>query len=141
MRLPQKHRKVNRNWLGGYRFDAELESDFTQIIGYCAFLAVEMIMTTGNTQIKNLNFGEALAHLKNGYCVARDGWNGKGMWLALIKGATVQQAIADCYGNNGETFPVLDAVYMKTADGSLVPWLCSQTDMLAEDWTILPSSI
>ena len=98
-------------------------------------------MTTGNTQIKNLNFGEALAHLKNGYCVARDGWNGKGMWLALIKGATVQQAIGDCYGNNRETFQVLDAVYMKTADNKLVAWLCSQTDMLAEDWTILPSSI
>jgi len=98
-------------------------------------------MTSENTQIKNLNFGEAIAHLKNGYCAAREGWNGKEMWLALVKGATVQQSIGDCYGNNGETFPVLDAVYMKTADGSLVPWLCSQTDMLAEDWTILPSSI
>ena len=98
-------------------------------------------MTTGNTQIKNLNFGDAITHLKAGYCVAREGWNGKGMWLALIKGATVQQAIGDCYGNSGETFPVLDAVYMKTADNKLVAWLCSQTDMLAEDWTILPSSI
>ena len=44
-------------------------------------------MTTGNTQIKNLNFGEALAHLKNGYCVARDGWNGKGMFLTLVQGS------------------------------------------------------
>ena len=41
-------------------------------------------MTTGNTQIKNLNFGDAITHLKAGYCVAREGWNGKGMWLALI---------------------------------------------------------
>ena len=94
-------------------------------------------MTTENAQTKNLNFGDAMTHLKTGYCVARENWNGKGMWLALIKGTAVQQAIGDCYGNNGETFPVLDAVYMKTVDEKLVPWLCSQTDMLAEDWTIL----
>jgi hypothetical protein len=93
-------------------------------------------MNTENTQTKNLNFGEAIVALKTGHCVARAGWNGKGMWLALIKGTTVQQAIGDCYGSAGETFPVLDAVYMKTADDCLVPWLCSQSDMLAEDWTI-----
>jgi len=79
------------------------------------------------------NFGEAIKALKDGKKVNREGWNGKGMWLVLIKGATVQQAIGDCYGNNGETFPVLDAVYMKTADGHLVPWLCSQPNMIAEE--------
>ena len=94
-------------------------------------------MQTENRKVENLDFGDAIVALKAGECVARAGWNGKGMWLVLIKGTAVQQAIGDCYGSDGETFPVLDAVYMKTADSSLVPWLCSQTDMLAEDWTIV----
>ena len=83
-----------------------------------------------------LNFGEAIAALKSGKLVAREGWNGKGMWLILIVGEAVAQAIADRYGD-GNAIPVLDAIYMKTATGELVPWLASQTDVLAEDWVIL----
>ena len=80
-----------------------------------------------------LNFGEAIAALKSGKLVAREGWNGKGMWLILIAGEAVAQAIADRYGD-GNAIPVLEAIYMKTATGELVPWLASQTDVLAEDW-------
>ncbi len=80
-----------------------------------------------------LNFGEAIAALKSGKLVAREGWNDKGMWLILIVGEAVAQAIADRYGD-GNAIPVLDAIYMKTATGELVPWLASQTDVLAEDW-------
>jgi len=90
------------------------------------------------TVVKGLTFGSALEAVKTGHRVQRSGWNGKNMWLALIKGATVQKAIGDCYGSNGETFPVLDAIYMKTADEKIVPWLCSQADMLANDWQTLP---
>ena len=95
-------------------------------------------MTTGNTQIKNLNFGEALAHLKNGYCVARDGWNGKGMFLTLVQGSnTLASALKFGFGEYAGEPTLADTVFMKTADNKLVAWLCSQTDMLAEDWTIL----
>ena len=80
-----------------------------------------------------LNFGEAIAALKSGKLVAREGWNGKGMWLIHIVGEAVAQAIADRYGD-GNAIPVLEAIYMKTATGELVPWLASQTDVLAEDW-------
>ena len=83
-----------------------------------------------------VNFGEALVALKQGNKVARSGWNGKGMWLVLIVGEAVAQAIADRYGD-GNAIPVLDAIYMKTATGELVPWLASQTDVLMEDWIIL----
>jgi hypothetical protein len=31
----------------------------------------------------------------------------------------------------------LPYVYMSTAQGDLVPWLCSQTDLLATDWEIV----
>lgn len=84
-----------------------------------------------------MNFGEALEAVKSGANIYREGWNGKGTYLALVAGDAVRQAIADCYGSAGETFPVLDAIYMKTADDKLVPWLASQTDILAEDWEAL----
>ena len=99
-------------------------------------------MTTGNTQIKNLNFGDAIAHLKTGYCIAREGWNGKGMFLTLVQGSnTLASALKIGYGEYVGEPTLADTVFMKTADNKLVAWLCSQTDMLAEDWTILPSSI
>ena len=83
-----------------------------------------------------MNFSEALSHLKQGGKVARSGWNGKGMWLIHIAGEAVAQAIADRYGD-GNAIPVLEAIYMKTSTGELVPWLASQTDVLAEDWVVL----
>ncbi len=68
-----------------------------------------------------MNFGQAIDALKAGKKVARSGWNGKGMWLAL--------QIPDA--NSKMSLPY---IYMKTADDHLVPWLASQTDVLAEDW-------
>lgn len=82
------------------------------------------------------DFGGAVYALKQGKKVARNGWNGKGMWLIHIVGEAVAQAIADRYGD-GNAIPVLEAIYMKTATGELVPWLASQTDVLAEDWVVL----
>lgn len=70
------------------------------------------------------HFGDALARLKMGMKLARAGWNGKGMWIAL------QRPDA----NSKMTLPYL---YMRTAQGDLVPWLASQTDMLASDWTVV----
>ena len=32
---------------------------------------------------------------------------------------------------------VLPFIAMKTADDKIVPWLCSQTDMLANDWQVV----
>lgn len=96
-----------------------------------------------------LTFSEALNKLKDGLLVARNGWNGKGMYLLLVKGEAITEQINDCYGDPnryaasnmgheaGKTLPVCDAVYMKTADNKLVPWLASQTDLLANDWIVL----
>jgi hypothetical protein len=68
-----------------------------------------------------MKFGEALDLLEQGERVARQGWNGKGMWLKL--------QVPDAHSKM-----TLPYVYMFTADKNQVPWLCSQTDMLAKDW-------
>lgn len=85
-----------------------------------------------------MNFGDALVRLKAGHRVARTGWNGRGMWLGLVRGGEMPQWTF----TNGlwDNFPLGSFVAMKTADGTLVPWLASQTDVLAEDWVDVTSS-
>ena len=89
------------------------------------------------------DFGTAVEALKQGARVAREGWNGKGMFLSLVKGRDTDYHVnSEVFGtgndgNSQDQLPILDAIYMKTADNKLVPWLASQTDVLAEDWQIV----
>nr|DAE61959.1 MAG TPA: Protein of unknown function (DUF2829) [Caudoviricetes sp.] len=76
------------------------------------------------------NFGEAIKYLKRGLKVCRQGWNGKGMYLAHVNS---YQYKVDGEVHKGSLF-LAPWIGMKTADGKFVPWLASQTDMLAEDW-------
>lgn len=89
--------------------------------------------------MEQLNFGGAIEALKEGGKVQRAGWNGKNMYLILISGNAVAPAITEHYGKGwGEPdVPVQDAIYMYTAQGTLVPWLASQSDILAEDWSVV----
>lgn len=86
-----------------------------------------------------MDFGAALQALKNGQKVAREGWNGKGMFLFLVPGSVFKVNRAPLLGiyPEGTEINYCPHVDMKTADGKVVPWLCSQTDMLAEDWVIV----
>jgi len=78
-------------------------------------------------------FGRAIEELKRGDRVARTGWNGKNMWLILVNG--------DEWGT--EAYKMFNATHklpfiaMKTADRGFVPWLASQTDVLADDWILI----
>jgi len=83
-----------------------------------------------------MNFGEALNLLKFGYKVRRTGWNGKGLWLEL--------QVPDEHSKM--TLPYIFISYPDTPAsetapashiGARVPWLASQTDVLAEDWIVV----
>lgn len=85
--------------------------------------------------------GWAVKELHNGNRVRRSGWNWKGMWLVLVPGSiglTVDEGrpLAKAGLAIGTTFNYLPHVDMWTAQGDLVPWLCSQTDLLATDWEL-----
>lgn len=71
-----------------------------------------------------MTFGDAIHMLKSGRLVRRAGWNGKGMWLCLQRPDN----------NSKMTLPY---IYMRTVQGDMVPWLASQTDMLADDWQLV----
>lgn len=84
-----------------------------------------------------MNFGEAIKALKQGKTVSRAGWNGKGMFLFLINGIEFQNALKYGYGEYENEPTITSSIAMKTAQNTIVVgWLASQTDMLAEDWTI-----
>ena len=80
-----------------------------------------------------MNFGKAIELLKQGKKLKRKGWNGKGIYIEL--------QIPDI--NSKMTLPY---IYIVTnglvtdnpnAPKGVVPWLASQTDMLAEDWEVI----
>jgi hypothetical protein len=74
-----------------------------------------------------MKFGAALEALEMGMRVAREGWNGKGMWLELQRpDANSKMTLPYIYIN----YPG----YAKMTPGARVPWLASQTDMLSSDW-------
>lgn len=83
----------------------------------------------------NLTFGQALEALKSGKRVARKGWNGKGMFLLYVP--SEKWGIIDKIGLGIPKGNLLSWIGIKTADNKFVPWLASQTDMLAEDWEIV----
>jgi len=72
-----------------------------------------------------MHFGDAIKQLHNGASVARKGWNGKTQFLTL--------QVPDEHSKM-----TLPYIYITTVQGDRVPWLASQTDMLALDWVVVP---
>lgn len=85
------------------------------------------------------DIGWAVTQMKAGLRVSREGWNGKGMWVAHMSAedwhTTMNPTPESMTGP-----PLSPFIVMFTADGKLVPWLCSQTDLLATDWDQAPGT-
>lgn len=82
-----------------------------------------------------MNFGEVIEYMKKDMWnkVSRKGWNGKDMWIHIVTPPSSPFS-DDGAGGKYEAIPYIE---MKTADNKFVPWLASQTDVLAEDWGIV----
>jgi hypothetical protein len=95
-----------------------------------------------DAQNGEMDFCGALNSLRRGGLVARAGWNGKGMFLYLVRGGVFKINRPPLLGMYPEGTEAVyhDHIDMHTTTGSFVPWLASQTDILATDWqeVILP---
>lgn len=80
-----------------------------------------------------LTFGLAVEALRKRLRATRKGWNGKGMWLSWVDPIDYNITSFRMLGYEKRPF-----IAMRTADASIVPWIASQTDILAEDWVVLP---
>lgn len=91
-----------------------------------------------------MDFGAALTALRAGSKLARSGWNGAGMFIVLQAGYPDGIAIN---GNTAKATGIAEGtvcrfrpyLMMFTAQGDFVPWVASQTDVLAEDWETVPA--
>lgn len=120
---------------------AEMDIRETQVVEYTLLNACSdewQIATTDNCPQFGgealFSFSDAVKYLKRGLKVARKGWNGKGMYLFLSP-ALGCQMYKEYTGNDINDLQPF--VVMKAADGTLVPWLASQTDVLSEDWVFI----
>ncbi len=84
-------------------------------------------------------FATALGLIKTGSKVSRSGWNGKGMFIFLVPGSTFKVDRKPLMGiyPEGTEVTYLPHIDMKTATGEVVPWLASQSDLLAGDWGLV----
>lgn len=88
---------------------------------------------------RGLTFGQALEALKIGKRVAREGWNGKGMFAYLVPANSypVQTGAAAAHFGKGSMVPYRAYLALKTVDDDVATWAPSCSDVLAEDWTVL----
>lgn len=88
-----------------------------------------------------ITFSKALEAVKEGRKISREGWNGKGMFVVYQKaypqGIPINKNTSEATGiPEGTICRFHPYLMMCTVDGSFVPWLASQTDILADDWSV-----
>jgi hypothetical protein len=85
------------------------------------------------------DFSTALTYIKTGKKVTRQGWNGKGMFLFLVNGSTFTVNRPPLLGiyPEGTEINYRPHIDMRTANGEIVPWVASQSDLLETDWVIV----
>lgn len=88
----------------------------------------------------HVSFSDALKLIRSGnnHVAWREGWNGKGMFIFLVPGSQFQVSRPPLLGifKEGTQISYHDHIDMKTADGKIVPWLASQSDLLSDDWIV-----
>ena len=106
--------------------------------GYVSWSPKEQFDNTYR-KTSGMSFGLAVEAVKKGKKIARAGWNGIGMFLFLVPGSTfkVNRALLLGIYPEGTEINYHSHIDMKTADGTIVPWLASQTDVLADDWIVV----
>ena len=84
-----------------------------------------------------MTFDNILIDLKLGKKVVRKGWNGKGMYIYYVPAQSYPAVTEVAKEEFGDMVPYGAYIAMKTAQGNVIPWLASQTDILARDWEIV----
>jgi hypothetical protein len=155
---------IKRGWTIPTNEDPNREGYFVEYPdGYVSWSPKEVFEEAYRETNGGLTFGSAIEALKKGLRVARNGWNGKGMFIFMRpaddlnieflvdKVKSLPQSVKTFYlqdivNEKGERIPVEETdmvkftayLCLKAADGTVVNgWLASQTDILAEDWCIL----
>ncbi len=94
---------------------------------------------------EHFGIGRAVKEMLDGHRVARAGWNAPGQWLSYTPGNRVpymnfwsQQNKDYAYTQPDRCMTVRGYVTIKTVNDEVVPWVCSQSDLLSNDWFVYP---
>lgn len=95
--------------------------------------------------MENLSFGEAVLLAKHGHKIAREGWNGKDMFVVYQKGypagIACNKQTAEAWGlNEGDLFKVRPYLQLRCADGTHIMWSPNISDSLSRDWYVLENN-
>ena len=136
--LPENENGADEGYLVEYQ---DGEPNTAEYQGYVLWLPKEQFESSYQYPSVSMSFGHAVELLKGGHRVAREGWNGKGMFLYYVP-ENKYPASRNEHGTmigvfEDDMVPYGAYIAMKTAQNNVVPWLASQTDVLAEDWQIV----
>jgi hypothetical protein len=88
-----------------------------------------------------MDFSKALQEVKNGAKIAREGWNAGGQFVYHVPAgkypAVTEVAKQIAKDSDDLLVPYTAYLAIKTVQGTVAPWLASQTDLLAEDWKVI----
>lgn len=87
--------------------------------------------------MSGVDFASALTALKAGKRAAREGWNGKGMFVYRVPPASYPAQTPVAKAVFGDLVPYRAYFAIRGADGMVATWVPSSTDLDAEDWVIL----
>lgn len=92
-----------------------------------------------NRRNREMNFGKALEALKEGKKVAREGWNGKGMFVYYVPAGNFKSYtdIGKSIADENDLVHYNPYFAIKNVNGTVSTWVPSINDCLAEDWVIV----
>ena len=135
-KLPEDEDGSDEGYLVEYLADGE--SNFDDYEGYVSWSPKEPFEAAYQAS-GNMTFGHAVELMKAGHKVARQGWNGKGMFLFLVDGSTFKVNRPPLLGifEEGTEIVYRPHIDMKAANGDIGTWVASQSDIIESDWVVV----
>lgn len=103
----------------------------------CQHAEHEIRLSLGHFSKEGLTFGQATDAAKQGQKVARQGWNGSGMFAYIVPAASYPAQTEAAKKQFGDMVPYRAYWALKTAQNDVATWAPSGSDSLAEDWMII----
>jgi len=113
------------------------ESNHPNHKGYISWSPSEVFHNAYRGVEYGVSMGDAIVLLKEGHKVARKGWNGKGMFLYYVPENIYPAQTEVAKAAFGPYVSYRAYIAIKSVDGDVVPWVASQSDLLAEDWVLV----
>lgn len=139
-KLPENENGADEGYLVEY-LDGGKSND-PRHEGYISWSPKEQFENAYQQSSVSMSFGHAIEMAKQGCKVARAGWNGSGMYAALMPGfpdgvpANKQTALVHGV-EEGSLIKVRPYWVLMTAQGDLAMWAPSGSDSLANDWVVV----